>query len=260
VDDNCTISLREIQTRLIDEFDVETSKDTVARSIDGFSYTLKRTSLIPERRDDENAIVSRHAYASNFLLLVAQEDGENIFFIDEVGFSVAMRARRGRSLVGTRAIQHVQGIRMKNISVCCSISKNGTFLFRKQGCPFNRESFLEYVNDLLRKFLENGITNAILVMDNVPFHKCREIREKISEAGHSLLLLPPYSPFLNPIENMFAQWKEKVKRENPRSEEELLELIDRKFEEITPVNCRNYYLKMLGFVHRCMNREAVNDG
>ena len=177
-----------------------------------------------------------------------------------MGFSVAMRTRRGRSLVGTRAIQRVQGIRTRNISVCCSISKNGTLHFRKQDCPFNREYFLGYINEVLEKLRENGISNAILIMDNVPFHKCREVRERIVEAGHSLLLLPPYSPFLNPIEDMFAQWKEKVKRENPRSEEELLELIDRKFGEITSLNCRNYYLRMLNFIHRCMNREAVNDG
>jgi transposase len=113
---------------------------------------------------------------------------------------------------------------------------------------------------LLRKFGENGINNAILIMDNVPFHKCREIRERIMASGHTLLLLPPYSPFLNPIENMFSQWKEKVRRGNPRCEDELLYLIDWKFEEITPANCKNYYLRMLGFVNRCLKKEEIRDG
>ena len=33
--------------------------------------------------------------------------------------------------------------------------------------------------------------------------------------GHRVLYLPPYSPFLNPIENMFSKWKEYVRRERP---------------------------------------------
>jgi transposase len=55
---------------------------------------------------------------------------------------------------------------------------------------------------VLEKFQERNITNAILVMDNVPFHKCKETQERIATEGHTLLFLPP---FLN--ENMFSQWK-----------------------------------------------------
>ncbi|KII62531.1 hypothetical protein RF11_08014 [Thelohanellus kitauei] len=34
-------------------------------------------------------------------------------------------------------------------------------------------------------------------MVNVSFHHCEEISQQISEAGHTLLFLPPYSPFMN---------------------------------------------------------------
>jgi transposase len=37
-------------------------------------------------------------------------------------------------------------------------------------------------------------------MDNVPFHKNMKVKNIIEAAGHNILLLPPYSPFLNPIE------------------------------------------------------------
>jgi transposase len=39
------------------------------------------------------------------------------------------------------------------------------------------------------------------------------------------MFLHPYSPFLNPIENMFSKWKNLVKRLNPCNEEALMDFI-----------------------------------
>jgi hypothetical protein len=122
-----------------------------------------------------------------------------------------MRRRRGRSLSGERAVLNVPALRNRNISVCCATSRHGTFLYRKQDRPFNTETFSAYINELLAKLEHDGINNAILVLDNVPFHKPLVTREKVEATGHTLVFLPPYSPFLNPIENMFSQWKDSVK-------------------------------------------------
>lgn len=40
----------------------------------------------------------------------------------------------------------------------------------------------------------------MIVMDNAAFHKGKNLRSAIEQAGHILLFLPPYSPDLNPIE------------------------------------------------------------
>jgi transposase len=45
----------------------------------------------------------------------------------------------------------------------------------------------------------------IVVMDNLPAHKVAGIAEAINSVGARLLYLPPYSPDLNPIEQMFAK-------------------------------------------------------
>jgi transposase len=71
--------------------------------------------------------------------------------------------------------------------------------------------------------------------------------------------LPPYSPFLNPIENMFSQWKEGVRKINPQNEAQLLEYIDKKFEYITGIHCRNYYNHMLSYIPRCRDGEEIYD-
>jgi hypothetical protein len=39
--------------------------------------------------------------------------------------------------------------------------------------------------------------------------------------------LTEYSPFFNPIENLFSQWKHFTKQSKPQNEEELINAIDR---------------------------------
>ena len=59
------------------------------------------------------------------------------------------------------------------------------------------------VQDLIPK-LPN---NSVIVMDNATFHKRRDIKDAIENAGHSLVFQPAYSPDLNPIEHKWAEAK-----------------------------------------------------
>lgn len=45
----------------------------------------------------------------------------------------------------------------------------------------------------------------VVVMDYLGNHKGQAVRQAIRTAGANLLFLPPYSPDLNPIEQVFAR-------------------------------------------------------
>lgn len=49
-------------------------------------------------------------------------------------------------------------------------------------------------------------------MDNVAFHKTNTVKQFAEENNIRLEYLPPYSPFFNPIENLFSKWKDIVQR------------------------------------------------
>jgi transposase len=74
-------------------------------------------------------------------------------------------------------------------------------------------------------------------MDNVKFHHTVSIKEKILSKGHIVIYLPPYSPFLNPIENLFSQWKQLVRNSSPNNEDELIETT---FRNISNVHYSNW--------------------
>ena len=83
---------------------------------------MKRIYLQPERRNDEEAINARILYSNNFMNFLVTHSHNKIIFFDEVGFSLSMRCRKGRSNVGERAIHTVGNIRSRNVSMFCSIN------------------------------------------------------------------------------------------------------------------------------------------
>ena len=52
--------------------------------------------------------------------------------------------------------------------------------------------------------------------------------------------LPAYSPFFNPIKNMFSKWKNFVKRSQAKNEVELLAAMNGVRTVITAEDCNNY--------------------
>ena len=70
--------------------------------------------------------------------------------------------------------------------------------------PINGEAFLAYVEQILVPTFKPG---DVVVMDNLGSHKNQAIRQAIRAAGAKLIFLPPYSPDLNPIEQVFAKLK-----------------------------------------------------
>ena len=50
-----------------------------------------------------------------------------------------------------------------------------------------------------------AIDNCYFIMENVRFHKIKIVQDLILDYGHIILYLNPYSPFLNPIENVFSK-------------------------------------------------------
>jgi len=67
--------------------------------------------------------------------------------------------------------------------------------------------FNVWVRDFLLPELKPG---QVVIMDNAAFHKSQETKKLIEAAGCRICFLPPYSPDLNPIEQVWANIKKKV--------------------------------------------------
>ena len=109
VDEECTLTLPNLKTWLASEHRVDVSTSTIHRGLRKFHYTLKRVTPVPEHRNCPRTIALRKAYASNFYDLEVNNSDKNLMFIDEVGFSVVTRPKRGCSRRGQSAYVAMQG-------------------------------------------------------------------------------------------------------------------------------------------------------
>lgn len=97
-------------------------------------------------------------------------------------------------------------------------------------------AFLEFITTQLVPKLSK---KHVVFLDNASIHKSDNIREAIEATGAKLVFLPPYSPDLSPIENMWSKIKSIIKKLMPRSPGEfhdalvnsIYELSDDDFEE-----------------------------
>lgn len=103
--------------------------------------------------------------------------------------------------------------------------------------PINAVTFTAWVEQCLVPTLKPG---DIVIMDNLGSHKGKAVRAAIRAAGARLLFLPPYSPDLNPIEQVFAKLKTLLRKAAERSVETVWRRIGTLLDRFTPQECANY--------------------
>jgi transposase len=104
--------------------------------------------------------------------------------------------------------------------------------------PINGERFRLYVERVLAPTLKPG---DIVVMDNLGSHKGNAIRRAIRAVGAKLFFLPKYSPDLNPIEQVFAKLKHRLRKAAARSPDTVCEAIGQILPDFSPDECANYF-------------------
>ena len=105
--------------------------------------------------------------------------------------------------------------------------------------PINGELFGLYVEKVLAPTLSAG---DVVVMDNLGSHKGKAIRSAIRHRGARLIFLPPYSPDLNPIEQVFAKLKHLMRKAQPRDVEATWRKVGELLDLFQPSECANYLI------------------
>ena len=105
--------------------------------------------------------------------------------------------------------------------------------------PINGESFRTYVDQLLAPTLKPG---DVVILDNLGSHKGKAVRRAIRASGARLLFLPPYSPDLNPIEQVFAKLKHLMRKAKQRTVNATWKRTGSLLETFKYSECKNYFI------------------
>jgi transposase len=160
-----------------------------------------------------------------------------LVFIDETWAKTNMTRRHGRCARGRRLIAKVPHGHWRTLTFLAALRCDRIDAPCVIDGPINGRSFLAYVEQILAPTLSPG---DIVVLDNLGSHKGQAVRRAIRAAGAKLFFLPPYSPDLNPIEQVFAKLKALLRKADERSIEATWRRIGTLLDRFTPTECANY--------------------
>ena len=148
-----------------------------------------------------------------------------------------MARRYGRAPRGQRVLDAVPHGHWRTTTVIAAPRAEGVVAPLVLGGAIDGPAFLAYVEQFLAPALRPG---DVPVMDNLGSHKVAGVREAVEAAGATLLYLPPYSPDLNPVEQVFAKLKALLRSEAARTVEALWAAAGRLLDRFTPAECARY--------------------
>ena len=258
---------------------------TVAKHLDGMLYTPKLAHRVPADRNRADVIQRRNEYAHWFL---EEANLNHTVFIDECGFNIWTSRSQGRSRQGDRAYRQVCGQKGRNITICLAISPVFGLIYHKiqsvgmTGALFNEIQSGGMTGALFNEFLENtnehldGNETHYLTFDGAPAHR----RAAPPAENTQVKVLPPYSPFLNPVEKAISCLKAHIKTDitrplfqnqiNDRNaarnaqiplgeyrKRVLVTAAERNLRSITVEKCAAWLRLMQSYMPRCLAREHI---
>ena len=112
--------------------------------------------------------------------------------------------------------------------------------------------FMDAVTDTLGKHNKKG---TFIVLDNCKIHHSQSVTDVITRRGYKPLFMPPYSPFLNLIEECWSKTKKLIRR-NPLDKcDTLTPLITEACCKITVEDCKGWIRHAETYWDRCLEKE-----
>jgi transposase len=188
-----------IRMLLREEFSLELSVNSVGRLLRQLGLSCQRplfraTEQNPERvrrwRDQEFPAIRQ----------LAKETGAVILFGDEAGVRSDYHAATTWGAKGQTPVVPRTGSR-SSVNMLSAVSARGELRFMLVKGRVNGAVFAEF----LRRLMQNAERPVFLVLDGHSIHRSRPVRDFVAsqEGKLRLFFLPPYSPELNPDEQVW---------------------------------------------------------
>ncbi len=198
----------------------------VTLSLASVGALLARVGLTPQKplqrayQRDPEAIARWQRETYPGIARQAKRDGADIYFWDESGLRADGVQGKTWGAKGQTPVMAVPGQR-QGISAASAVSAKGAFWFATYKGGLNAELFIT----LLRRLTRGRRKPLHLVLDNLPAHKTRAVRDYVASRKRQLTLhfLPGYAPELNPDELVWSHAKRTGNARRPLRAGECLE-------------------------------------
>lgn len=231
---------------------LKTSNSSISRALKDLGWSKKRIKTIPMERNSARVLEERKQCVAQ----ISMRPNQDLIFLDETGFNLHCAPKYGWSPLNTVPTVNVPANRGKNISVLATISHEGILNYEVfEGSVDSRIMF----EVLSQKILPKLTWNSIVIMDNARIHKTNTIKDLFRQRNIPCMYLPPYSPQLNPIEEVFGMVKEKYRKHRPipTNKDEMIRVIRQIFDSLASYDLSSFYIKMRSQFRGCLNLEPL---
>lgn len=149
-----------------------------------------------------------------------------------------MTRRYARAVRGQRAVAAVPANPDPNITLVMGLSCEGVVApFAFEGA-MNGDTFSAYAETQLAPTLNPG---DIVFVDGLGSHRTRAARAAIEARGAQLVILPPYSPDLTPVEKCGAKVKDVIRAMDPRTVPAVIDAMGEGIGSVTAADARAWF-------------------
>ena len=205
-------TLKIIVDVLKDRFGLWVSDSTVALHL----HEMKLSSQVPcyeAQQQDPRKVDDFINNKFPLIQRVANKIGADIAFEDETKIGILTRSGRTWGEVNKTPMVKVNQQHV-GYNVLSAITAKGELLgFDIKEENINGKCYIEF----LEKLIANRTSPLIMIADNVSFHHSKEVRNFVREHRHQIRMffLPPYSPKLNPDEQVWNEIKNRNLEKQP---------------------------------------------
>jgi transposase len=183
------------------ECKLKRSKRSVNRDVKSLGLTFKDSYRYVDYKHDNNKIKE---FCNSFRMA---HEGKVLISIDEAGFYVGEHRRKGWCHKGKRVlIKGDKSLQRTKFTIIVAIGQDGIAHYEVLDHNCNKNNFVNFIKNM--KVPEG----AILLMDNLKCHHSLETLTAADLKGYEIFYTPPYSPKMNPIENLFGAIKPEYRR------------------------------------------------
>jgi transposase len=178
---------------------VACSTMAIVRALKKRKITRKKKVLHAQEQDSPECRQKRR----DFVEEVAGIDPKRLVFVDESGANTSMTRTHGRAPVGERVHGAVPG-HWDSVTLICGLRLSGVTAPVVFPGATDTAAFQSYVEQVLVPELQ---PEDVVIWDNLQPHKAQAVVAAVEQAGARVVPLPPSSPDLTPIEEMFSKVK-----------------------------------------------------
>ena len=234
------LTLSELIDIYYQAYQVKVSMGTMANTIASLNITRKKKHFSDPRKHTTGAEKLKQDYDEQ----LSQIAPDKRFYMDQTGNGLNMSRAYGRSYRGDPVYDEKPMRSAETINTIAIATTDGIKAQFDYKTSLTVDVFLAYLQIHVLPILNNGQT---LIMDRHPVHTSKEARQFFKEHHINYLYLPPYSPELNPIEEVFSKLKNYIKGCKPRETWQLIEAIKNGFEKITISDIHGYFEHSMDF-------------